>query len=159
MFSLGQLRSIHAIPRDLLLADAPINQKHRTKSQSPTAIVAVYQCKPRPLFMRLVNLTYQLLHYIYIHFWTGFFLVMFSVSETPEHAIQVFEGAVTRMTILGNHVTDQIPSLKTGPDYIEGPWWEVFEHMLCQWQTHGPFQAHNTEKAPPPWNTDKYGSI
>ena len=26
LFSIGQLRSIHAIPRDLLLADAPINQ-------------------------------------------------------------------------------------------------------------------------------------
>ena len=69
-------------------------------------------CKPRPLFMRLVNLTYQLLHYIYIHFRTGFFLAMFSVSETPEDAIHFFEGAVTRMTILGSHVADQIPSLK-----------------------------------------------
>ena len=69
-------------------------------------------CKPRPLFMRLVNLTYQLLHYIYIHFWTGFFLAMFSVSETPEDAIHFFEGAVTRMPILGSHVTDQIPSPK-----------------------------------------------
>ena len=26
MFSIGQLRSIHAIPRDLLLSDTPINQ-------------------------------------------------------------------------------------------------------------------------------------
>ena len=69
-------------------------------------------CKPCPLFMRLVNLTYQLLHYIYIHFQTGFFLAMFSVSETPEDAIHFFEGAVTRMTILGSHVTDQIPSPK-----------------------------------------------
>ena len=69
-------------------------------------------CKPPPLFMRLVNLTYQLLHYIYIHFRTGFFLAMFSVSETPEDAIHFFEGAVTRMTILGSHVTDQIPSPK-----------------------------------------------
>ena len=69
-------------------------------------------CKPRPLFMRLVNLTYQLLHYIYIHFRTGFFLAMFSVSETPEDSIHFFEGAVTRMTILGSHVTDQIPSPK-----------------------------------------------
>ena len=69
-------------------------------------------CKPRPLFMRLVNSTYQLLHYIYIHFRTGFFLAMFSVSETPEDAIHFLEGAVTRMTILGSHVTDQIPSPK-----------------------------------------------
>ena len=69
-------------------------------------------CKPCPLFMRLVNLTYQLLHYIYIHFRTGFFLAMFSVSETPEDAIHFFEGAVTRMTILGSHVTGQIPSPK-----------------------------------------------
>ena len=37
---------------------------------------------------------------------------MFSVSETPEDAIHFFEGAVTRMTILGSHVTDQIPSPK-----------------------------------------------
>ena len=60
--------------------------------------------------MRLVNLTYQLLHYIYIHFRTGFFLVMFSVSETPEDAIQ-FSRALLRGWPC-NHVSDQILSPK-----------------------------------------------
>ena len=70
-------------------------------------------CKPsRPLFMRLVNLTYQLLHYIYIHFRTGFFLAMFFSVWDTGRCNTFFEGAVTRMTILGSHVTDQIPSPK-----------------------------------------------
>ena len=38
--------------------------------------------------------------------------MMFSVSETLEDAIQFSRGAVTRITILCSHVTDQIPSLK-----------------------------------------------
>ena len=48
-----------------------------------------------PFIHELVNLTYQLLHYIYIHFRTGSFVTMFSVSETPEDAIQ-FSRALLR---------------------------------------------------------------
>ena len=94
VISNSQFRSIHAIPRDLsvtcCLPDAPINQSHGTKSRSRTGIVAVSW---------LVDLTHQLFRFIYISLWTGFFLVMFSASETSEDAIQFFEG-------------DQIPSLE-----------------------------------------------
>ena len=92
-------------------------------------------CKPRPLFMRLVNLTYQLLHYIYILFWTGFFLAMFSVSETLEDAIHFFEGAVTRMTILGSHVTDQIPS----PKFRSRLYRRSLSQCSCHWFSDNTF--------------------